>query len=390
MNIDRPGKVRSAAVLEPIIVGEPCVRRRHRHEVTRSRMVDACRTLRRLVEHRRHPVDRLEQPSHGRKLVTVSDVNMRHLVVRHRKHFARTEVHQLEPQLLFNAEPPALAKDPVQMNRFGHRHNPILGQQDDLDGPRIERVDEFAHNGVDPAQITAHPHMVWPESLQPVIQVRQVDQAQRRLMAAFNPLSSLCNPTRSRIGRSLTRVQSRRGPPKSEKRKLAEVRLDLRTNPMGPAVNIKDLPPVGRVHRAGRDRVIRGRPHVVPPKQFGAREVRLFPPHRVPEPRCLDQTLRLFPKVDFSQRPVIPAVADNAVLRRASPGHIVGLRRARHPRKRRSHARNRSGPGKLRNPGHLRPDEPPRQPHHIDHRHALHECQFRHVARDVVFIRNGI
>src|SRR5204863_8193390 len=87
-------------------------------------------------------------------------------------------------------------------------------------------------------------------------------------------------------------------------------------------------PAIGRIERARRDRIIDAGMHVVPPKKFGAGELRIVLPKFLPDFPALDQMIGLFPKLNFLQFPTIPAIADDAMLERQSAGQIWGLGRA--------------------------------------------------------------
>ena len=59
--------------------------------------------------------------------------------------------------------------------------------------------------------------------LQVVIQVRQVNEVERRRVFIFNPLRGLGNPARGAVGGTLRRFDSCRRPPEAEEEKLAQI-----------------------------------------------------------------------------------------------------------------------------------------------------------------------
>ena len=69
---------------------------------------------------------------------------------------------------------------------------------------------------------------------------------------------------------------------------------------------------------------------------------------RVPELGRLHQVIGLFPKMDFGEVAVVPAVAHDAVLRRRLAGEIVGLRGAGDGREGGGDPRERAAPAELR------------------------------------------
>src|SRR5438445_217680 len=118
--------------------------------------------------------------------------------------------------------------------------------------------------------------MLRSESLQVVIQVRQVNEAQGRSEPALDPPGRLGNPTRSRLRRALRAFQSCRRPPKAGKRKFTQVAFDFRAYRVRAGINIEDLPAVSRIDRARRDGPISAGVHIEPPEKLGAGKLRFI------------------------------------------------------------------------------------------------------------------
>src|ERR1044071_2072180 len=102
--------------------------------------------------------------------------------------------------------------------------------------------------------------------LQVVIEMRQVNQVQGRMVFVFEPFRGIHNPSRGSIGRALRRLRAGSGSPKCGERKLSEVMLELVSERNGPGINIEDLSAICRVHWARGDRIISGGIHIVPPE----------------------------------------------------------------------------------------------------------------------------
>src|SRR5215467_3582779 len=115
--------------------------------------------------------------------------------------------------------------------------------------------------------------MARPEPLQVVIQMRQVNEAERRTVFLLDPSRRLGDPTRSSVWRPLRCAQSRSGSPEGWKRKLAQVLLYFPSDRVGPGVDVEKLSAVRWIHRTRRYRIIHIRIHVVPPEQFCAGEL---------------------------------------------------------------------------------------------------------------------
>ena len=78
---------------------------------------------------------------------------------------------------------------------------------------------------------------------------------------------------------------------------------------------------------------------------------------RVPDFWRLDQVIGLLPELDFGEFAVVPAVADDAVLRRQFAGEIIGLRGAGHRRKCGRDLRERAALAKFRDARRVFADE---------------------------------
>src|SRR6185437_239267 len=164
--------------------------------------------------------------------------------------------------------------------------------------------------------------------LQIVIQMREINQAERGLMFIFNPLGGFGDPAGDGVGRALRRLNSGGWAPETGKGKWAQVALDVPADVSGIGVNVEDLAAIGGIHRSRRDRIIRGGIHVVPPKKFRAGEVWVALAQFLPEFASVHEMVGLFPELDFGEFAVVPAVADDAMRVRRGAGEIGGLRGA--------------------------------------------------------------
>ncbi len=97
-----------------------------------------------------------------------------------------------------------------------------------MNAARVIEIKQLANDCVDRLDVVGNPGMSGTESLEVVIQVRQIDQAQRRLVFVLDPLRRLGDPARRRVRRPLWRPHSGRGPPKRSERKFTEVFFYLR------------------------------------------------------------------------------------------------------------------------------------------------------------------
>ncbi len=174
--------------------------------------------------------------------------------------------------------------------------------------------------------------MVGAEALQAVVEVRQVDERQRGALQLEDAHRAAADPARA--------LDAGRRPPESEQRELSELTLQFVAKLRRVGVDIRQLAPVGRVHRTRRDRIVGRRIHVVPPEELGAGERRIEPLRRVPQPFAVHQMVRLAPEPHFGEVAEIPAVRDDAMLARQSPGderRLHGRRDGRRDRRQRTH-----------------------------------------------------
>ncbi len=81
-------------------------------------------------------------------------------------------------------------------------------------------------------------------------------------------------------------------------------------------IAIGQLSPVGTVYGTGGNAPVRISGHVVPPETVGAGEGRIYGPPHLPDLFPLNEPVRLAPEKNLGQIAKIPAVADDAVLRR--------------------------------------------------------------------------
>ena len=160
------------------------------------------------------------------------------------------------------------------MHRHVHRRDAVLGEQQHRHLATVEELDQLADHGIDGGDILRDGRVGRPETLEVVIQVRQINQAQRGPMLELRPPGRLGDPAGGGVRRALRRGQPGGRSPKGGKRKLAELLFDLRPQPQRRGVNVENLASIGRIQRTRRDRPIRAGIHVVPPKKLGTGETR--------------------------------------------------------------------------------------------------------------------
>ena len=258
-----------------------------------------------------------------------------------------------------------LAQHPVDVHGRRDVAQAVLRQDDDLYAPRLVEADEIAAELVDLLDVDGRRRGARPNALQVVVEVREIDERERWRELLLDVLRRLGNPAR--------RLDGRFRSPETEERKRPELRLQLVAKSGGRGVDVGQLPAVGEIHRPRRDAVVRGRIHVVPPEEVGARERRVGRLRALPDLRRLHEPVRLLPELDLRVLARVPAVADDAVRRGVAAGQVVGLGRAGDGGKRGSNARKRSTRGPARQVRRGRgPDDPRGQPDDVEDGRSLH------------------
>ena len=98
----------------PIVVVEPRIFVRQRHQISGTRVIETRVPLFSRVEHLCHAIDRFDCGANGCEQGGGIDVNVRDLVVRDRKCPARAAVQQFASKLILDGEPALGPKDPIE------------------------------------------------------------------------------------------------------------------------------------------------------------------------------------------------------------------------------------------------------------------------------------
>ena len=144
--------------------------------------------------------------------------------------------------------------------------------------------------------------------MEAVIEVGQIYQGQGGGVFLLHPFRRGGDPFR--------RSNACRWAPEGREGEGAEIRFDLIPHGHGLGVDVEVLRTIRRVERARGDCEVRGGVHVIPPEELGAGEARHGFPQGVPDFFTVDYMVRLLPEADFGALTVIPAVGDDAMLRR--------------------------------------------------------------------------
>ena len=205
MDVHGPGKIRRPRIIQPVIVSEPRVRIRHGNQIARALVINTGGDFFRLAQHGIHASSLAQYIANLILQGHIIKINMRHLMIRHGEHPAGPGIENFPPQLILHRQPAAFPKNPVQVDGIVHIRNAIFREQHHRNAPSRKEINQPAHQRIHFAQVAIDfgiqpaVRSVWPMPLQVVIQMRQVNQIERRRVCLFNPFGRLRNPARRGI-----------------------------------------------------------------------------------------------------------------------------------------------------------------------------------------------
>ena len=220
---------------------------RDRDEIAGARVVDAERRLPSSSSTRSTPGVRFDQlrgrATSSRRIV---HVDVRDLVIRDGERRAGAGVEQLQAQLLATAINPCLRRTRLRCTGVVTSQSPYSDRTTTCTPRAFEEGDQIAAELVDLPDVVRGRRLRRADALQVVVEVRQVDQRQRRRELLFDVLGAL---------RRSSCVDSIDGPrsPEVEQRERAELSCSSSRRLAGRGVDVRQLPAVGGIHRPRRD-----------------------------------------------------------------------------------------------------------------------------------------
>ena len=179
------------------------------------------------------------------------------------------------------------------MHRVINRRNAILGNYQHFDGTAFIELDHFTEQRVQLLQGAGRLRTVRTEPLEIIVQMRQVHETQIRPVVFLDPHGRAANPP--------GRLNPSHGPPELGKGKISQVRFDRLAQVGGMRVNVEYFPPIRAVNRPRSNGKLGRGIHVVPPKNFGGREIRVVAADFFPQFFTGHEVITLLPELDFSQ-----------------------------------------------------------------------------------------
>ena len=285
---------------------------------------------------------------------------------------AGSGVEKLVPQLFAHRQQSVLPQCPIDVHGPRDVADAVLGEDDDRGPAFFVEPDEIRAQLVHLADVGQRARVARADTLQVVVEVRQIDQRQRRMALLLDDLRRFRDPPGG--------GDRRPRPPEIEQREGAQPGLQLFAQASRHAVDVGQLASVGGIHGPGRDADVSRGVHVEPPEQVRAGEGRILGARDVPDLRPEHEAVRLTPETDLAILAHVPAVADDAVSVGPGAGQIVGLRRAGDGGERGFHGNRHCVASPSCDRGRATRNQVARQADDIENDRLLH-CLFGAVSR---------
>ena len=221
---------------------------------------------------------------------------------------------------MLKLEPSVLTQDLVQRDGPIDGGDGVFRDDDDIHAACFEEIGQVPDEFIDVTTSGITARVRRAKALQVVIEVREVDEVEIRLLMLLNPAGRGGNPLRGR--------QASARAPKTMEREIAKVALEQLAGALRVAGDVEDFSAVGLIDRTRGHGDVRIRPHVIPPKEVRDLELRVLGVEFVPNFRGANHAVGLLPELHFTERAVIPTVTDDAVHGRRLAGEVIRLRRA--------------------------------------------------------------
>ena len=344
MNIDSSGEIGSQFIGHPIVVVEPSIGLSQCDPISTARVIE--------MEFIRgqdgiDPVYIQNQLSYLTAHRRFLDVDVGDLMIDNGEGLAITWREHLSEGTGTDGEQPILTEDAIDANRPPDGDEPIF-RNDERNGSDVlrgidDRSDTCIHfmNAVDVGCRLA---------LKVIIEVGQIGQSQVRLVASQDESGGIRDPSGGR--------QTGIWTPKGREWKGAKM---LDQIAIGVVNNVKDLRAIASIVRFRGCAPTYGRVLVKPPKHFGGLDPLV-------QQLSVDESIGLLPEADFGIVPLVPSVADNAMLVRLGSCQQGRLNRARD-------CRNWGLPGEIFSQftnARCIGEQFGRQPYHIDDTNLVH------------------
>src|SRR5688500_14675018 len=117
MDFDKTREIGSAAIVQPVVVGEPGIRSRQGHKLARARMIETKGMLLAAIEHAFDARQRSDQLLGFDDKIRLGDVNVRDLMVGDGKGARLSDIENFSAILDTDAEKAGLAQRAIDVDR---------------------------------------------------------------------------------------------------------------------------------------------------------------------------------------------------------------------------------------------------------------------------------
>ena len=192
MDVHGAGEIGRAAVMEPIIIGEPGVGLGDGDEITSARVGEAGGGLSRRIPDFSDAGSFFQKLADGGRKRGIVQINVGDLMVGDGENAAGTGIENFAAELFLDGQPALLAKQAVEMDGGIHVGKAVFGEEDDGDAALAEKINEVADDGVHLAQVAVDDGIERgaaggrgcvfiggderPMALEVVIEVRQINE----------------------------------------------------------------------------------------------------------------------------------------------------------------------------------------------------------------------
>src|SRR5688572_23784136 len=127
VDIDAAREIRRFPIILPVVIIEPRVWLRNRHEVTGALVVETSGALAFLIQHARDSFYFFDERFDGSQQFAIVHINVRNLMIGDGESLGVAAIEQLASEFVLNHEPPLPPEHAVERNRALHGGNSVFG-----------------------------------------------------------------------------------------------------------------------------------------------------------------------------------------------------------------------------------------------------------------------
>ena len=184
MDLDQTGEIRSAPIVDPVVVCEPRIVARQRDELARASVIDAERALLAPVKYAVNAWQRRNDATDFLDQCRFRNIEMGDLMIGQGKRPRLRDIEHLATILGAHGKEPGLTQGSVDVDWHADSRDPVLGQHNHPRPVPLGIGDQRASDSIDLRETFCGPRIVGPKALQVIIEMRQIDERQGRRSGA--------------------------------------------------------------------------------------------------------------------------------------------------------------------------------------------------------------